>query len=186
MLGSWLAFGNTESSTLHGRLEILHCVASGQSWYFVKVFWNVVLAVGLIQQLLCSPNGNQIFREKTLENITTKRRPHSVRIVKKCWADPNLVEAFPGNMWLPVLLLLAQLTGVIVSHTNISFTLRRTNSICFQYGSGPCKTTGRGVSILILVCLSSEIYYICNDHTDRLSVMFSIQMLHELHNRCFY
>ena len=44
---------------------ILHCVASGQSWYFVKHFGNVPLAVGLTQQLLCRPIGDWNFRKKT-------------------------------------------------------------------------------------------------------------------------
>ena len=69
--------GREEDSTLH-----VHCVVSGQSWYFVKQFWNVPLAVWLIQDLLCSPIGNRNLRKKTKQNIATKRTPHSVQI--KC------------------------------------------------------------------------------------------------------
>ena len=58
---------------------------SYQSWYFVNIFWNVPLAVGLIQHLLCSPIGDRNFRKKTKQNITTARTPHSVH-----WTPPPL------------------------------------------------------------------------------------------------
>ena len=54
------------------------CVVTSQSWYFVKHFWNVPHATGLIQQLLCSPIGNRNFQRKTNQNITTERMPHCV------------------------------------------------------------------------------------------------------------
>ena len=58
----------------------IHSGASVQLWCFVKHFWHVPLAIGLILQLLCSPIGNQNFRKKTKQNITTEQTPHSVYI----------------------------------------------------------------------------------------------------------
>ena len=49
----------------------VHYVASGMSWYFVKLFSNVPLAIGLIQHILCSPIGDRNFRKK--QNITSRQ-----------------------------------------------------------------------------------------------------------------
>ena len=51
-------------------------LATSQSWYFVKHFWNGPPAVGLRLQLLCSHIANRNFREKTKQNIKTMRMPH--------------------------------------------------------------------------------------------------------------
>ena len=56
----------------------LHCVASGLLWYFVKLYWNVPLSFGLIQQLLRSTISNQNFRKITKQNISTEWTPDSV------------------------------------------------------------------------------------------------------------
>ena len=77
----------------------LHCVASGQSWYFEKQFLNVPLAVGLILELLCRTSGNRNFREKTKPNVATKRAPHSVFnpsfIRVKIYSQASDISSFP-------------------------------------------------------------------------------------------
>ena len=53
----------------------VHSGASAQSWCFVKQFWNVPLAIGRIQQLLCSPIGIWNFPKKTKKTTTLIGRP---------------------------------------------------------------------------------------------------------------
>ena len=56
-------------------------MASGQSWYFVKLFWNFPLVIGLIRHLL-----PERLKENK-QNIMTERTPHSVDMVnfKRKW-----------------------------------------------------------------------------------------------------
>ena len=46
-----------------------------------KTFLKCSTAVGLIQKLLCSPNGNRNLRLTTRQNIMTVRTPHSVQFI---------------------------------------------------------------------------------------------------------
>ena len=56
----------------------IHCVLTPQSQCFVKLFWHVQPAIGLILQLLCSPTGDRNFWQETKQNITTEGKQHSV------------------------------------------------------------------------------------------------------------
>ena len=55
----------------HSLRKGLYCVSSPQSRCFVKHFWHVPPAVGLILQLLCSSVGNKNFWQKTNQNIAS-------------------------------------------------------------------------------------------------------------------
>ena len=72
-IGSWISAFKEQS-----RVWGVHCGASTESWCFVKHFWHVPPAVGLILQILCRPIWNLKFQKKMKPNMTTERMPQSV------------------------------------------------------------------------------------------------------------
>ena len=60
-------------------MTVIHSGASAQSWWFVKHFWHVPMAIGLILQLLCSPIGNWNFRTKAKHHDCADAPECSVR-----------------------------------------------------------------------------------------------------------